>query len=230
MPHNPETPVYGFPYENVEGEPEPGSSLHGGTLGNHDILAQAVEDELIRIETDVAEAGAAYLQSGWHDITPSTGVLIEGNTTFNVPIGKFNLVRVYCRGNLTEEGILLCRVNVDTTPGLHRYGRSTFRYSPGNSIRATADTNSGFAMAIWGPPSSGFNTATAILYRTNITARIGYQAWGNRVSPNTNLRARTTVDGDLAEARLLDAINIRTSSSLDEEINTCRVWIEGHVA
>jgi hypothetical protein len=51
---NPTTPIYGLPYENDDSQPL--SSISGGSSGTEAILAQAVEDELARIDDAVADA------------------------------------------------------------------------------------------------------------------------------------------------------------------------------
>lgn len=47
----PVTPVYSLPYELFPSD-EPGITLHGGQAGNEAILAEAVEDELVRVDNN----------------------------------------------------------------------------------------------------------------------------------------------------------------------------------
>lgn len=48
----PITPIYGLPFEALDDQP--GHSLHGGTAGLDEILAEEVEEELSRIDGDIS--------------------------------------------------------------------------------------------------------------------------------------------------------------------------------
>lgn len=92
-----ETQIYGFPLDKF-GDP-PGSSLYGGVSGTGTKLAQAVEDELNRIETATIAGLEARIAALEAIVQPSTGIEIftpsvigGGSATFSTQTGRWRRI------------------------------------------------------------------------------------------------------------------------------------------
>lgn len=217
----PTTRVYDFPYEDLGDQP--GHSLHGGSAGTEPILAERVEEELVRVEEFVEEAGNRYLESGWHPIVSQEGVLIEGETIFQIPPGQFSMIKMYFRGSLTEVTTLSIRVNNDDTPQGHR--RFFYIYGVDGIDRSVASDTTVWVVAEWGTRPN--NTAWATLYNTHLNSASSMQGGGTRMAANGNNRRITHAQGEITGNRVISSIRV---NALNNTINSCRVWIEGYRA
>lgn len=91
----PSTNIYNFPYEDIKDQP--GHTLHGGQFGTDPILAQAVEDELSRVEgetdADIDQVAAdlttldnRFTATGLQTIaTINSGSATNTTEFFNIP-------------------------------------------------------------------------------------------------------------------------------------------------
>lgn len=217
----PETSVYQFPYEELGDQP--GHSLHGGSSGTEEILAEKVEEELVRIEEFIEEAGNRYLDSGWHPIVSQEGVLIEEETIFQIPPGQFSLINMYFRGSLTEVSTLNIRINNDDTPNAHR--RLVVIQDETGFDRSIASDTTVFVLAEWGTRPN--NTAWCTLYNTHLNSATAMQGGGTRMAANSANRRITHAQGEITGNRMISSIRV---NSLNSVIDSCRVWIEGFVA
>jgi len=221
----PLTPVYGLPYE-ASGD-QPLHSLTGGSSGTEPILAEAVETELARLDNLISALQAqidALKSRGWHDITPAGGVIIEGNTTIQVPAADtYDMIRVYARGSLNGDGFLSMRINADNTADLHRRMRITFDPNAG-TIQVGSSTSGTVWLAF--PWSNTANcTAEALLMNTDIPAALSYQAFSTNPRGASDERTMSLTGGDLGFNRTLSSIQFVGTNAT---INRVRIWIEGH--
>lgn len=215
----PLTPVYGFSYEAMGDQP--GHSLHGGSAGTEPILAEQVENELIRVDQDIEDAGNRYLGTGWHDITPLGGQVITGETIFQIPPQEFDMIQINFRGNLDDEGIVNVRVNNDLTEDLHRRFRYTINAQ--GFTNQTASDGGVWLIADWG--SGAGCTAWMRIYNTHLNSILAFEGGGTRVASGLNPRRITASMGSINANRILSSLRINATNA---NINTMRVWIEGH--
>jgi hypothetical protein len=95
----PNTPIYALPFEQYPPD-QPGITLHGGTSGLNPILAEEVENELVRIDNDISVANddIAELQSivqpgvGWNIFTPT--IINDGTATYSTRTGRWRRIGV----------------------------------------------------------------------------------------------------------------------------------------
>lgn len=170
---NPQTPIYGLPYE--DSADEPGETLDGGSAGTRPILARAVEAELARIDGDVGsnqtaiaviqarldalEAGTT--QPGWTPIQNGTAVsagtidvdLTDGG---RFVAGEFELVRLFMRYDLDATGTIGCRINNESSAIYNTGTRQLDAANPAGDLTAFPITQAGL-----GIDDLGFTTATS---------------------------------------------------------------------
>jgi|SRR5690554_3709489 len=219
----PETSAYKFPWEALGDQP--GHSLHGGSSGTEPILAERVEDELIRIENFIDEAGNRYLDSGWHPIVAQEGVLIDGITIFQVPPQQFSMIKMYFRGSLTtgtDEHITL-RINNDSTPDLHR--RFVANFDEGGIQNTIASDATVWLISRWSSRIN--NTAYCTIYNTHLNANPSMSGGGTRNASGTSNRGVTMSSGDINQNMVVSSLRVNSSNT---NIESVRVWIEGYVA
>jgi len=222
----PQTPTYGLPFEHPRDD-LPGYTLDGGPAGDQPILAEAVETELARLDNQISALQAqidALKSRGWQDITPAGGVIIEENTTIQVPAADtYDMIRVYARGSLNGDGFLSMRINADNTTDLHRRMRITFDPSAG-TIQIGSSTSGNVWLAF--PWSNTANcTAEALLMNTDIPSALSYQAFSTNPRGASNERRMSLTGGDLGFNRTLSSIQFVGTNTT---INQVRIWIEGH--
>lgn len=221
----PQTPIYGLEFEAP-------SDLPGRTLTGENsspILAEQVETELDRIDGDVAAVQTDVndlTTRGWHDITPAGGTVINAATVFNVDSGLFDMIRVYLRGSMTATGLISLRVNNDATADLHRRNRIVWSQNSGAVDDNNASEGTQWFLAAWGVNVN--NVAWATIYATDGTNVLSFEGGGYRNSATAANRRKTLSDGGLTSSRLLDSIQVLGSAGAD--IDSVRVWIEGHRA
>lgn len=115
----PNTPIYGLPFENPS--EQPGITLHGGVPPSSPILAEEVEEELQRIDTDVTNLGIQFQDAVVILDAIDTAGLSLSTATMSVPSGYNNLMIMW-HGNHNGSGrvSLMARFNGDTG---NNYGR-----------------------------------------------------------------------------------------------------------
>lgn len=213
----PTTPIYGLPFEHPDDD-EPGITLHGGESGEEDILADAVEAQLQRIDGDVSDLQDA---PGWVPIV--NGVTITSITNFPIEPGVYSMLHVRLRGWLTDVGRVGMRVNDDFTAGLHRTAWTAYRLDTGAAVDSNSLDTTIWSIAQW---STVVASAEAVIYGTDATARLNYEGHGFRPASGTTIRQKTLSGGDLASPRLLSSLTI--SSSTGSNVDEIKVWIEGY--
>ena len=204
----PTTPIYGLPHE--QGVTVPGRTLTGGPSGEDPILAEAVEDELERVDAAVADVQDA-VSRGWVPIASGeeTGSFtIDLTAGGRYPPGTFSIIEIFYRGSLSTETGLQNRVNGDNTPNLHRRGWTVQATSSTNFVENEANDGTAWRIARWSTATA--NTAHVRIFETNRLSILSMQATATRVATGTTLRHRTEAQGDLNESRLLDSIQVFT--------------------
>lgn len=117
----PQTPIYGLPFEKFRGD-EPGRTLNAGSTGTSPILAEQVEDELSRIDDDIANLTNVTIPGV--DVSASSMVVLDtidtgggGNTTefVNIPQTYRDLIIMWqgCSDGTGEIDSLAIRFNSD---------------------------------------------------------------------------------------------------------------------
>jgi hypothetical protein len=174
----PSTPTYGFPYEDPADQP--GISITGGPLGTEDILAEAVEAEVERIDNTVTdhesrltllEAGTSMV--GWVPVQAgsSSGASFDIDLTDGgrFAVGEFALVRLHMRFDLDATGSVVARINNESA-SVYYFGQRTL-----DAVNPAADLTA-FPIS---PAALGIDEMT---FQSGLTTwRIG---WGATVSTN----------------------------------------------
>lgn len=219
----PQTPVYGLPFE-APGD-LPGHTLDGGPVGAEPILAEAVEAELSRIDSDVADLQAEVAR-GWIPIGSGeelSNFTIDLTAGGKFPAGTFSLIRVYLRGSLTVDGVRIqVRVNGDTTPELHLRSWMVHRMDTGALVESGADAVTSWPVGLWSTGASCNSRIT--IYRTDVSSILSFDAVGYRASSGNTLRYRMQSNGHLAAARLLSSLQVFPFTG---SIARCFWWAEG---
>src|SRR5690606_18898524 len=222
----PQTPTYGLPFEHPRDD-LPGYTLDGGPAGDQPILAEAVETELARLDNQISALQAqidALKSRGWQDITPAGGVIIDENTTIQVPAaGTYDMIRVYARGSLNGTGFLSMRINADNSTDLHRRIRVTFNPSDGTIQASTSDAGSVWLAFPWSDTANC--TAEALLMNTDIPSALSFQAFATNPRGTAAERRMSLSGGYLRFNRTLSST---TFVATNTTINSVRIWIEGH--
>src|SRR5690606_32507836 len=138
----PTTPKYGFPAPNDNDQPDVPADILA--------LAEAVEDEIERVDLDVQDVSDAAEAAGlgWvpinHGSASSIGNLdIDLTDGGRFPAGTFHEIEITLDGSQDTAAVIICRVNNDSTAGLHRAGYVTWALSDGsvNSSESNTSTN-----------------------------------------------------------------------------------------
>lgn len=204
----PLTPVYGLPFE-APGD-QPLHSLTGGSSGTEPILAEAVETELARIDSQLIT-----LQSQIASLPQVIGQGVATDTTnagitIAVPPGQYSQLRLTLWGHTQDMTQVSMRINGDSTT-MYQYGRITRRASDGGVV-STVHNASGtlFLLGEWSTSSA--NNAVIDLFGVDGDSFISHQSRVARMS-ETNTDHRITESwGRITETRLLTHINIRTNN------------------
>jgi hypothetical protein len=189
----PNTPIYAFPFERppFSGNPdEPGITLHGGSAGGNPILAEEVETEISRIDTDVAdlqtrmaamEAGTSMV--GWVPVQDgsNTGASFDIDLTDGgrFAVGEFALVRLHMRHDLDADGYVNVRINNDTA-AVYRNARLVH-----DSLGNLDDSGHSAALNRWqlGPGgTNSTNNFVATFFHMNGNFLHGFQSHGMQPS------------------------------------------------
>ena len=175
----------------------------------------------------VLDAGIVAADRGWVDITEPGGQVITSGHTFSIPTGEFDMVKVRARGSLTDFGYLNLRVNDDSTSGLHLRSILVLDPNTGEADVNFTDAAASWRLAQW--DTSTNNIVEATIYATDLDpGLLSMQSEGFRSNTTASQRRRSLMDGRLAFGRTLDSI--RLFGAVGANINSVRVWIEGHRA
>lgn len=228
------TPTYGLPFE-VPGD-RPGVTLSGGPTGTEaDILAEAVETELARIDSDVSDANAAIVEAakGWVPIVESS---FTGTPPFEVdltvsgefPAGTFSAVRIRARGSLVSNpGHVTMRINNDTTSALHDNARIRRNASDGSVDEATQGDGTIWRIGYWGTLAWRSNLE-CVIFHTGGTNTLSYQSESTSLGSTGAASFDTKLWGALASARLLDSLRFSTFDAASD-FSDIEYQIEGWV-
>lgn len=225
------TSIYNFP-EEVFGD-APGSSLYGGISGTGPKLAQAVEDELSRIESTIiagietrlqaAEAAVANLR--WRHI--SSGTFAGTSTVLTVPAGHQRL-RLTLLGDLAAVGTVGVRINEDATAGRHRYGNAQIN-SSGALVFPVFSEGTRWALAEWGTAES--NSTVVDIFPTDASApgssdQPSFLATGYRNSSSAGAHRKQFAWGSYLNNAVVSSLEITAGGIA---FNGGRYWLEGWV-
>jgi len=197
----PTTPKYGFPAPNDNDQPDVPADILA--------LAEAVEDEIERVDQDVQDVSDAAEAAGlgWvpinHGSASSIGNLdIDLTDGGRFPAGTFHEIEITLDGSQDTAAVIICRVNNDSTAGLHRAGYVTWALSDGsvNSSESNTSTNR-WKLGRWVNLSG--NTARILIRRTNESSNLPMQATVTAASSAVSMAA-----GRLEANRLIDSVRI----------------------
>jgi hypothetical protein len=207
----PETPIYSLPFEHSVDD-EPGHTLDGGALGTEPILAEAVETELERIDTDLTDAltrldllEAGTSMVGWVPIKAgnNTGATFDIDLTDGgrFAVGAFDLLRLHMRYDLDATGVIGCRINGDTGAKYSFGTRQLDAANPSGDLTAFPISQAGLGIddithvsptSSWRIGQGGTvstNNLMATFFHTNGDNFIGYQAKSTRMSTSGTTHA-----------------------------------------
>lgn len=226
------TPIYNFPTE-IFGDP-PGSSLYGGVSGADPKLAQAVEDELSRVETTVVggietrlqavEAAVANLR--WRHI--SSGTFAGTSTVLAIPAGHQRL-RLTLIGDLAAGATVGVRVNEDSTAGRHRYGNVQID-STGSIVFPAFSEGTRWALAEWATAES--NSVIVDIFPTDSGSpgssdQPSFLATGYRNSSSDSAHRQQFAWGSYLSNAVVSSLEITAGGTA---FNGARYWLEGWVS
>lgn len=175
----PQTSPYGFEFEIV-GQ-QPGRTLHGGDPPSSPILAEQVNDEIERVDVDVSTVQTNVdnldAEVAWKRIAEGT----HTGSAFSIPVpsGEYSQLKLNLRGHLDGIGTVRLRINDDTSAG-HRTMARGIEHNGTIGASAQSDEANQWICAHWA--STAGNTCTVHLYVTDVTANVGYDSFGQRMS------------------------------------------------
>lgn len=242
----PATPIYGLPFEKPGDQP--GISLHGGQAGGADILAEAVETELGRVDTTTADlqtqiTGLQGEIAALRDGTDGLGwIFIDkgqhtgGNFTIDVTAGgkfdpaEFSLIRWHARFDLDAAGgsHVRCRINGDDTAGLHRTG--SLVYDAAGSLDITDHIVGTQWKLAWGSTISVSTLMMQIWHTAVNPGLLSYQCYGTRHSDDPSVHRWNVSWGSLTAARTLSSLRIFAATAADgglDQFTDIWWWLEG---
>ena len=219
----PSTTPYGFEFESLT-DGEPTRTLNGGSAGTDPILAEQVNDEIQRVDSDLQELQEA-VSRGWEDITPAGGQVITDETVIDIPPETYDMIRVTIRGSLDGEGYVSLRINNDSTPELHRRAWTVWQINDGSVATSGADDTTVWRMARWSTAPN--NIAWCTIYNTDVSSFLTMEGQGFRAAAGLATRERTEFYGALSATRLLSSLRF---GGFLANVDSVRVWIEGHRA
>lgn len=223
----PSTDIYGFEYETLN--EAPARTLNGGLDGKSPILARQVETVVTTVESNLA-ARIAALEAQlalprW--VSLGSGAATGGAFTINVPAGVYSRLRLTLLGDLDGTGTVRCRVNGDSTAGLHGGGMIVNRASDGaeTSVEFTAG-DTAWRLCEWGTTANGPMIADFI--GTDTLGLVAFLASGARISATATSHLISRSYGRLVVARQVTSLNIRPFSDAANLFADVKWWLEGH--
>lgn len=238
----PETPVYGFPFEKVPDD-IPGITLHGGEQGNSPILAESVENELVRIDNTINNINGRLddLESGngpanvasWRPIGRGT---VSNEERFVVDLtdsGRFptpplwDLVRFYMRFDLDVSAYIHLRINSDSTE-MYTWGLLEYDAN-GHLDDAQHDTSDTFFQIGKGATVST-NNMILTLFSMAFPAEsdlVNFQCETSRKSTSPTVHRRSLAWGSLDHTHALSAESLKFSVTGEGGFVNAWWWMEG---
>lgn len=171
MPAN--TPIYGFPYQELSDPP------HGPNLGQD--LATAVETEIDRIDTDIAD-----LKQGWNFIASGVETApftVDFTAGGKFAAGTFKMLRVNMTVQLdTGNSFVIGRVNGLSGATLYNRGWWGESFDGTTSSRKVSNTSD---RAVFGYVSAQIGGNLEVMYyKTDVASEIPMRAISNRGAPD----------------------------------------------
>ena len=229
----PETPIYGLPVE-VPAD-QPGVTLTGGPSGTENILAEAVEDELSRIDSDISDANEAIVEAarGWRPIVFDT---FSGQPPFTVdltaggkfPVGTFAATRVRARGSLQGgAGVVTMRINNDTTEDMHVSSLVRWVASDGSVADTDFAESTVWRLARWGSLTSRSNLE-CVIFHSDVSAIPSFQSSSRQLGSSAAASFVTECWGALSQSRQVSSLRFSTLAG-DPDFAQFHYQIEGWV-
>lgn len=222
----PVTPVYGLPFEAEDDQPL--HSLTGGSSNTEPILAEAVEDELVRIDGDLVDV-QDQVAVGWRPIAAGieSGVLafdIDATAGGTYPAGTFSMMRLYLRGSTDGDSYVTMRIN-DSVDSSHRRGWVTFRTDTGAVIDSGHGDASNARIADWSSVFS--NACNVLIFNTSTSSHVSWEADSARIATTGEFHRRMLAHGARVDANnLVSSIRIATAVPA-VNLLSCRWVLEG---
>lgn len=223
------TSTFGFVYE-VEGE-EPGHSLRAGGDSGADILAEQVEDELVRVDSSVAdhESRLGTIEdnglASWVQVDSGSEPSAATFVISGIPTGVYRAVRLTLMGNAgsASEPIRI-RFNGDNTSELHRSGCIVRNANNDLVTSAFPGFNLGTFWHIgqWGGGVSC--TAEITIFGTHLTEHCSFMGRAMRIGGTGESMTESVSWGRLESARLLDSLRVSGPSG---STIAASWWLEG---
>jgi hypothetical protein len=166
---------------------------------------------------------------GWRHIgaaQETANFTIDLTAAGRFPAGTFRLIRVHFRGSITVDDVNLnCRVNSDSTAGLHERGFTVGSLADG-AVAATGSSDAtSWLLARWSTFAA--NNATITIYDTHLDTTISFQSTGIRVSSTDSAQQISEAGGRLNDSRLIDSLQVFPTSGA---VSSLRWTAEGYLA
>jgi hypothetical protein len=220
----PATPIYGLPFEHEDDQPGRTLTGEGGSL----VLAEQVEDELERIDNDVAGLQTEVAQ-GWRPIDAGvesgvTGFDIDATAGGIYPAGTFAMMRLYLRGSTDGDAYLALRVG-DLVADSHRRGWVTFRTDTGAVVDSGQGDATNARVADWSSVFS--NNCDVLIFNTGTSSHVSWEASSSRIASSGEFHRRMLAHGARIDGNVLvSTLRISTASPV-VDILSCRWILEG---
>jgi hypothetical protein len=224
----PATPIYGLEYEAP-------AELPGRTLTGEDaspILAEAVEDELERIDAaiQVAADAAAEAALGWTPIGSGThtgdAFSIDVTAGGKWPAGTFGLMRLHMRGQLADTAWPTLGLNGIGDAGSHRRGYILRRASDGAVEEADFDDTTVWRIGNWASAITG-STLTCTLYGTDGLNLVSFDSFSSRQSGASATHIEGRFWGRHNSTVLVSSLRVGTTSPVTT-YDALQWWLEGY--
>jgi hypothetical protein len=206
----PQTVPDGFEFE-VTGD-TPGRTLDGAG-GTSSILAEQVQAKFVTVDADVAAlqtaVGLGWVPIGFAEETGNFTIDLTAGGAF--PAGTFRMIRIFFRGAIsTDDTNLNCRVNGDSTAGLHERGAITRQLSDGSVVTSFASAATSWPLGRFSTFAA--NNAEITVFDTHLNTTISFMSRGHRASSVATAMQIQEGGGRLAANRLLSTLTVFPTS------------------
>lgn len=235
----PSTPIYGLPFESPFTD-QTGITLHGGIPPSSDILAEAVEEELNRVENTVVagidarltDVEAAVAAMKWRHIAQGDQ---SGGTSFSIPVSAgFTRLRLTMIGDVTASGQPInVRFNGDTSAiyvrgYLQKDSATNWNNGTGGDLIEFNGATTSIKIANWATTES--NKAVVEIEPTDGTANPSVTGYGTRISTTNTGHQWQVGFGKYTLDAVVSSVDVFTTGGDFGSSPPVRWYLEGYLA
>lgn len=221
------TPVYGWPYEHPVND-QPGITLSGGEFGTEPILAEAVEEDVSRIDSGLSAVDdrltvvEGFGRPSWVQIQSGAAAGVSGFTIADIPVATYSRVRLTLWGDATTASDpIRLTINDDLTAAMHKSGLLV-RDAAGTLISNTYADATRWNIAQWGT-GDGCSAVIEII-NTHVASVCAFMAQGERIGGSATAHTISRSWGRISSPRLLESLRVSAPLSGTFAANW---WLEG---